>query len=179
MNIEEQLLTINSTKNWEIIIDHVIKHPEKMQDLMDLYFHKEYHQYNRASQVVGHLWEKRKDLVEPYLIQMANYLDTNPPTAPKRSIMRLYQWADIDEEVEGKLFDYALKFIVSIDEPLAVKAYSMTVARRICEKYPELINELLPLLEDFVAEAPSTGTWNRAKMEIKKINKLLKANDLQ
>ncbi|MBN4072831.1 hypothetical protein JYT74_02200 [Crocinitomix catalasitica] len=173
MNIEEQLMTENSKRNWNILITEIVKNPGQMTSLMKLYFNEEYHRSMRSSQVVSQLFAHRPDLIEPYLIQMANYLDDDPPTAIKRSVMRIYQWTEIDEEVEGKLFDYAIKYMRSKDEPIAIKAFSMTVARRICERYPELAPEAIAPIEILVEENYSTGTVNRGKKELKKLRKLL------
>jgi len=178
MNIEEQLLVENSSKNWNIIVDEVLKHPKRMFDLMELYFHEEYHRYNRATQVVGHLFNQRPDLVQPYSNRMINFLDQDPQLAQKRSIMRLHQWMDLNEETEGKLFDYSIKFLYSKDEPVATKAYATVVARRVCERYPELASEAIVPIQILVDENFSTGFVNRGRKELKKLRKIMEKSGL-
>lgn len=174
MDIEKILLSENSSRIWDTIAEYVIQHPNAMNELMRLYFHEEYHRYNRATQTVGHLWDKAPDLIQPYLIEMAKFLETKPPMANKRSIMRLYQWAPIEEEVEGILYDNAIEFISSSDEPPAVKAYAMTVARRICEIHSELIPELRSMLEILLEQEISRGQQNRAEKELARLKNLEK-----
>jgi hypothetical protein len=169
MTLEEQLLVGNSTIIWQAVADRIQRNPEEIEDLMELYFHEEYHRYNRATQAVGHLFPHCPDLIQPFSVRMAKFLQTHPPIANRRSIMRLFQWMDIDEEIEGILFDYAIMYLRSADDPAAVKAYAMVVARRICEKYPELTHEAIDPIEILIEENFSTGVVNRARKELKKL----------
>ena len=61
--------------------------------------------------------------------------------------------------------------------PIAIKAFGITVARRICEKYPELANELIPYVEVLVDQKPSAGIVNRGEKELKKLAEILKKLD--
>jgi hypothetical protein len=59
-----------------------------------------------------------------------------------------------------------------MQEPIAIKAFAMTVARRICEKYPELITELIPIIELLVEQKISAGLNSRGGKELQLLYKL-------
>jgi predicted transcriptional regulator len=111
-------------------------------------------------------------MVRPYLIEMVNGLSTNPVDAFKRNTLRTFQTSEIPEEVEGELFDHCIEYLKSMDEAIAIKAFGMTVARRICERYPELADEVILPVEILISENYSAGVVNRGKKELKKLLKL-------
>ena len=68
--------------------------------------------------------------------------------AVKRNTVRLLQDIVIPKKYHGKLVDICFKFILSQTQPLAIRAFAISVAANICKSYPELKNELLLILND-------------------------------
>jgi len=50
----------------------------------------------------------------------------------------------------------------------------MTVVRKICQKYPELTQEVIPILERLIEESDSTGLLNRGGKELKRLKAIQK-----
>lgn len=172
MNLQKQLKDRNLKWNWDAIADYVIQHPELMEELIRFSFEGETIIQRNASAVISKICDKKRDLLSPYLIEIFQHLEKYPNDAVRRNTMRIFQFTEIPEEIEGELFETALKYIRSINEPIAVKAFSITVARRICQKYPELAPELIYILEIILKEKISTGLTNRAGKEIQKLRKV-------
>lgn len=175
MNIREHLLKENSRANWDKVISYVGNNPERYAELMAIFFCGELRLVQRSSQPVGVISEKHPELVEPYSKKFIEYLQNDPIDAVKRNVMRLFQYAPISEEIEGELFDIGMEYLRSQKEPIAVKAFSMTVLRRICEKYPELIDELIVQIEILVEEKVSKGVSNRGRHELVRLRTLLRS----
>jgi hypothetical protein len=172
VNLKERLQDRNLKWNWDEIAGFIIQHPEMINELIDFSFHGEKIEKQNAAAVIGKICDQNKAFLTPYLETLFHHLETNPIDAVKRSTIRILQFTDIPESIEGELFDLALSYITSLDELIAVKAFAMTVARRICEKYPELSNELIPIVETIQKEKISSGMTNRAQHELKKLLKI-------
>lgn len=172
MNIREQLAKEISRENWNSIGAKIGKEQALFKELMKAFFSADRTIVLSASQVMGDLGEKYPELLKPYRSKLIQYLKTNPADAVRRSTMRIFQIVDIPETDEGDLFDLGIGYLKSSNEPIAVKAFSMTVLRRICEKYPELASEVIPQIEILVEENASAGLVNRGEKELKKLRKI-------
>ena len=177
MDIAQHLLIENSKQNWDEVVAYVGEDPERMAELAALFFSDQMRLVQRSSQPFGVVSEKHPALVKPYLIQLVAYLKANPIDAVKRNIMRIFQFCDIPEEIEGELFEWCLTYLKDLNEPIAVKAFSMTVARKICQKYHELVPELMLQIEILVEEKVSKGVVSRGKKELKELRKLLSTHN--
>lgn len=173
MTLRDLIMRENSRKNWEKAAETVGSDAKKLAMVMDLFFSANPREIQRSSQVVSMVSDKHPELVQPYLPQMIRRLETNPIDAFKRVTIRLCQFMEIPEELEGEFFERGLAYLKSADEPIAVKAFVMTALRRICEKYPELSAELIPHIELLVAEKASAGIVNRGQKELNQLRNLI------
>lgn len=64
-----------------------------------------------------------------------------------RNILRILEEIEIPEKYESYLVACCFSILTREANPIASKAYSNTVATKICKKYPDLKNELRLLLE--------------------------------
>jgi HEAT repeat protein len=172
MDLKKHLRDRNLKWNWDEIAKYCMNHPESIRLLVEYCEDEEMIIQQNAGAVLGKLVDLDKSLVDPYADQMIRLLDKNVHDAVKRAVLRVYQFAKIPEDVEGEIFDFAIQSLKSSESPIAIKAFSMTAARRICEKYPELANELIPLIEIIVEQKASAGLVNRGSKELKKLHKL-------
>lgn len=173
MDIEGELLGLNSRKTWDKVIDYVGEDVERFDELMQLFLNGEMRTVQRASQPIGVIGERIPRLIKPYLPDLVGYLKSDPIDAVKRNTMRIFQFIDIPEDIEGDLFEIGMNFLKSAEEPVAVKAFTMTALRKIAEKYPELAQEVIFQIEILVKERVSTGLTNRGQHELKKLAKIV------
>jgi hypothetical protein len=68
------------------------------------------------------------------------------------------------------LFDVGIELIIDPKEPIAIKAYSMTVCERIANQYPELNPELIYAIEAKLPHA-SAGVKNIGQKILNRIKK--------
>lgn len=87
--------------------------------------------------------EKRPELLMPHLARLVNQLpkkEIHP--AVKRNVVRLLQFVEIPKRMRGKVFSHCVDLIDDPKEPIAVRCFSITVARKIAENQPALLAEL-------------------------------------
>lgn len=87
----------------------------------------------------------------------------------KRNLVRIFQYVELSEDIEGTLFDLCFMFLNDVKEPIAVRVFSMTVCSRIAMKYPELAPELRISIEEHYDHG-SAGFKNRATKILKKLD---------
>ena len=172
MDMKAHLLLENSRKNWDAVVAYVGEDEERYAELVNLFLTSEMRVVQRASQPLGYVAEKHPRLIRPYLKDIVTYLQSDPIDAVKRNTLRMFQFIKIPEELEGDLFDTSMRYLASAEEAVAIKAFAMTVARRICEKYPELALELIYQIEILVKEEVSVGLTNRGQRELIALNKI-------
>lgn len=61
----------------------------------------------------------------------------------RRNLLAVFQYIYLPESIMGKLFENCLDYISNPQEETAISAYSITVAARIVNHYPELRNEFI------------------------------------
>lgn len=174
MDIEKNLKKENSRKNWDKIAAYIKDSHELFADLFQVFLHGDKKSVIGASQIIGVLVEKEPQLIQPYFQELITYLQSDPIDAVKRNTMRIFQFIDIPEEIEGELFDIALQYTKSRATAVAIKAFSMTVLRKICEKYPELSHEVILQIEILAKENVSAGLKSRGNYELLKLQKIIK-----
>lgn len=169
MDYRRRLESGNSKEIWGSIVKDIGSNQKKFTEIIDIFFSEDYRLVQRVSQAIGVIGEKQPKLIAPHLSKMVDVLHTNPIDAVKRNILRIFQFVDIPNDLEGKLFDIALTFLKSNEEAIAIRVFSMTTLRKICENHPELSQEIIPTIEIILSENKSGGIQSRGKKELKKL----------
>lgn len=63
-----------------------------------------------------------------------------------RSVVRLLQFVDIPEELNGEVMDSCFRYIEDIREKPAVKAFALTVLHQLSQTYPDILPEIRTLV---------------------------------
>ena len=172
-DLKERLRCDNLKWNWDSIAADCIASPKKITLLLGHCTDPDVAVQQNAGAVLGKIVNLDQEILVPHLPMMLTNLKTRPHDAVKRATMRVLQIIEIPEAVEGEVFDVAMRYVSDPGEPIAVRAFSMTVARRICERYPTLRHELLHVVRGFLFEQKvSTAIMTRAKKEIKLLEAL-------
>lgn len=143
MDIEKRLAAEHSKTLTLAIVKYIDDDKKRFKILMNLFLSSDYRITQRAAWPLSYVVIEHPKLVVPYLAKLIKKLDEpgNHP-AIARNILRIFQEIDIPEKFEGALVESCFRFLVSAESPIAIKAFAITVASRICKKYPELKNEL-------------------------------------
>jgi len=65
----------------------------------------------------------------------------------------LFQYVEVPAKHRGRLMDKCFLYISSVDVPIAVRAFSLTILENLSKDYPEIIPELRLIIEE---------NWDRA-----------------
>lgn len=171
MDIKKELLKEHSKAQAVKISNYIGDDPEKFDELITLFLADEYRVTQRASWVLSHCADQYPKLIEPHLEQLILNLKNQVHVAVKRNTVRVLQDVEIPEELLGETADICFTLMQSGEETIAVKVFAMTVLGNICVKFPELKNELIPLIEDQMPYG-SAGFKSRGKKILKNLSKL-------
>lgn len=164
MNLKETILEEHSKKQTARIVAYIGDDKKRFAELMDLFFGNEYRVTQRAAWAVSNCAENHPELIRPYLKKIVVNLEKpDLHDAVKRNSLRLLQFIDVPSSVQGRLVDRCFNYIVSVDEPIAIKAFALTVVQRICEKEPDLKQELVLVARDLSEHSESPAIRSRCK----------------
>lgn len=99
----------------------------------------------RASWTLSRVFDKNPEIVQPYLEDIIEKLNSLDNESTQRSFLRIISFADfsrISLKHHGILADNCFKALNSGFSAIAIKAYSMEIIYRLALIYPELANEL-------------------------------------
>ncbi len=91
----------------------------------------------------------------------------------QRDLWRAFTFIRVDANLEGELYDLAVKTTSNAALPIAPRAHAMLCAVNVALHYPELSEEMLLVLSSFPQEE-SPGLRNRAKNLSVKLRKKLR-----
>lgn len=173
MIIKEQLLVEHSKKNTQLITAYIGTDQKRLKELMECFFSNTYRVTQRAAMVVSDYFDKYPKDMEPYLEQLVLNLE-NPDieVAVKRNTVRILQFIPIPEALQASLFDRCLAYLIDTKETIAVKAFSMGILAKLCQYYPELKMEVIPIIEELIAQAESKGILSRGRSVLQTLYQL-------
>jgi len=170
MNFEEDLKKGQSKSKTVRIVRHVDADAARFALLMKVMLEDNEQLKQRASWPVSEIALLHPQLLKSYYSTIIALLEKPGTSAPfKRHFLRVFAVHGIPEKWEGRLLNCCMAWIPSEQEAIAVRAFSISAATRICCKYPELQNELIALLE-VLLEMPVSGAIQvRIKRAIKDV----------
>jgi len=125
------------------IVEYIGDDARRFAELMKLFFSGEYRLAQRAAWTMSHCAEQRPELIRPYLPKLLDCLGRDDMhDAVKRNVVRLLQYIEIPRRLMGKVYAQCFDLVDDADEPVAVRAFALTVAARIAKSEPDLMNEL-------------------------------------
>lgn len=145
------------------IANYIGDNPDRFAELMKHLLGPVYRLSQRAAWPVSYCIERRPELVKPYfnvLIKQLERADTH--VAVKRNVARLFQFVEIPKRYHGRVFDACYNLLADPAQPVAVRVFSMTVAAKIAEKQPELLDELRLVAAKY-PQAATAGFRSRAR----------------
>ena len=163
MNIHDALLEVHSKEQATKIADYVGVDAKRFAELMKQLLGPVYRLSQRAAWPVSYCIERHPELVKPYFNVLIKQLERDDAhLAVKRNVARLFQFVDIPKRYQGRVFDACYNLLANPLEPVAVRVFSMTVAAKLAENEPELLNELR-LVATKYPQAATAGFRSRAR----------------
>lgn len=112
--------------------------------------------------VLTHYIERNKSIGNQNQEAIWTELKTNNHPSMQRDLWRSMTFIDVDDKFSGEVYDAAVKTLMSVSNPIAVRAHAMYCAANIAQPFPELSRELALILADFNQD-DSAGLRARAK----------------
>lgn len=166
-DIKEKLLSVHARAISLEVAEAAIADTKVLKKLITYFREADYRLNQRISWVLALLAEKRPDLLEPYQIDLLQSLENEPSDALKRNVLRIWNITGVSEDISGKVFDKCLQYLLGVNA-IAIKAHGMDVAYAIAKPYPELCEELKPVIQMvLVREGDSAGIRSKARKVLK------------
>ena len=161
--IRAALLAEHSKRQTMSIVRYIDGDSNRFAELMKLFFGPVYRLSQRAAWAVNYCAEHHPGLVKPYFGKLVDQLERDVAhPAVRRNVARMLQFVDIPKRLHGRVFEACYSLVDDADQPVAVKVFALTVAARIAQNEPELLDELR-LLADKHAPHMTVAFRVRAK----------------
>ncbi|MBL7857608.1 MAG: hypothetical protein JNM57_07955 [Cyclobacteriaceae bacterium] len=172
MDIQKTLLQEHSKRQAGKVVDYVGNNPARFNTLIQVFLNGPYRVTQRAAWPLSICVEHYPALIVPHLSIVLKQLErTDVHDAVKRNIVRLLQFIDVPKRHRGKVAALCFGFLQQRHEPIAVRAFSMTVLAHIVRHEPALKTELQIVLEDMLPYG-SPGLVSRASKVLREIKSL-------
>lgn len=135
--------------------------PVLFGSLIDHVFSDDFRLASKAAWAMSDCAAVHPDLLLTHMRRLGESLSPTLIVAVKRNIVRVLQYYDLDEQTAGPVAHACFRFLNNPAEPVAVKAFSMTVLYNLTLKYPDLGRELRETLHAIIPNG-SPGIRSRA-----------------
>nr|WP_294908689.1 hypothetical protein [uncultured Lacibacter sp.] len=149
MNLREEILTEHSKAQAAKIVQWIGTSQKRMDELVHLFTTDEYRVVQRAAWPIGSIVQTQPQLLQKHLPLFVSLLrKPGLHNAVRRNITRLLQYVQIPEELKGDVMDCCFSFICDVQEKAAVKAFSLTILEQLAKEYPEILPEIITVIEE-------------------------------
>lgn len=162
--------TIEKSTCDEVLI-HCRKNPEKLLWLMEFIQTNDVRLVHNSAHVFTDLVVENPQFLLPHYSLLMEILKNATNDGATRTIVRLFQFVPISDEIESELYEHCLQLVENPKTAIAIMAFSMTVCAKIAKKYPELAQELIPTIEKMLPNG-SAGVKNRGAKVLKELRNL-------
>lgn len=154
----------------EGMIHYVTTHQEDFDELIHLATADKQPYSWRAAWLLWSCMQKNDSRIIPHIPQIVTTISQSKD-GHQRNLINILLKMEIPEEYEGLLFDTCVTIWSKIDKQPSVRFKAFEVMVLICDKYPELLNEIMFLTRDEYVETLSAGIKTSMYRKIKKLNK--------
>ncbi len=170
MNLHEEIGRERSKAQSGKIADWIGADESRFAQLMGVFQEKDIPLAVRAAWIVNLIAETHPKLLLPHLDALvARMEEVGIPSPVKRHVMNSLQYVDIPESLHGRVMNAGFSFLEDPEEPIAVRAFSMTVLADLARIYPDIKGELRLIIEDILVQGASAGIRSRAQKVLKSI----------
>ena len=147
--MREEILKEHSKNQCIKIVHWVGTSQKRFEELFSLFLHDEYRVVQRASWAVSNcVIDHPKFIKKNFERLITNLRKPNLHNSIKRNSIRLLQYVDIPENFQGEIMEICFSYVASPTEPVAVKAFSLTVLGNLAKQYPEIMPEIKMLIDE-------------------------------
>ena len=144
----KQYLYTSSKQKILLLIDKIREEPELTKQVYKLAVSNEHPFSWRASWTLVHLSNSKPELIEPFIPQMIRDIGHLKADRQVASFLQILTKFEFPSQHAGHLFDLAISIIHNTTKQMYFKLYALQFLVKFTKIVPELIPELLLILED-------------------------------
>jgi hypothetical protein len=164
VSLREMILEEHSKTQTDKIIAWVGIDQRRFDELVKLFLGDEYRVTQRAGWPLSYIAIAQPALAKKHLKKLVeNLRQPNLHNAIKRNTLRFLQQTDITKSLQGELMDHCFRFIETVNEPVAIKAFSLTILHNLSKQFPEILPEIKAIIADQIDHQTAAFT-SRAKV---------------
>jgi len=169
LDIYQHLDQFHNKESKDAIIQWILNKPSEIETLIELFFSEEKRIKQRSAWSLGDIGLIRPDLINPYADRLISQLDLpNLHPAVIRNTLRLLEVIDIPEPLEGIVYEKCFNYLMDVKQTIAVRVFSMSVLAKLANKFPELKEELIAVIQEHIPYG-SAGFKARSRMVLAKL----------
>lgn len=170
MNLKDELLSSHSKETTLNIIAYVGDDKLRFKTLIDIFLGEDVRLTQRAAWPISYAAIAFPEHVKPYFqILLSKLNSANNHPAVKRNILRMFQEIDIPEKYQSDLIDSCFRIIADPAETIAAIAFAISTATKLCKPYPELVSELILVLDHLSTYPQKPAITSRIKHALKSL----------
>ncbi len=171
-NLREAILKEHSKAQCISIVNWVGASQQRFDELFYLFLNDGYRVVQRAAWPVSYCVMAHPHFITKHWNSLiTNLQKPNLHNAVKRNSIRLLQDIRIPKKYQGQIMNTCFNYVASPSEAVAVKAFSLTVLTNLTKQYPEIIPELILIIEDQLPNQ-TAAFKTRAKFFLKSTEKI-------
>jgi hypothetical protein len=170
LSIKSEILKSYSRQNTVRVAESIGHDKSLFNELMTIYFDGKHDMdlARKAAWVLRYCSDYNPHLIDPYIKKLVKYIGKKGHhDAIKRNGLAVLQETSIPEKLYGPIANTCFKFLQSSKEPIAIKAYSMSILDKIGDDIPEIRHELKLIIQELMPYE-SAGFKSRARKILSK-----------
>jgi regulator of extracellular matrix RemA (YlzA/DUF370 family) len=168
MNYQSQLAKEHSRYNTDKIAKAISGNAVEFKKIIDIIYKEEAPLPQRSAWLLAVVNDKHPELLKPYLKLFINTVQGFKIAGIKRGMLNVLAEHEIPKKLQGKLINICFDNILSNEETLAIKVFSLQCIGNIAKEHPELIPELKAAIEDQLPKT-TAGFHARARLVMKEL----------
>lgn len=173
MNLREGLVSRLAEFNARAWAKKIVGNEALRRELFDCLFDGPPEVGSRAAWVLSHAHDLDPAVIRNKENKLIGLLKNKRlPHGITRNILRIYQEQPVPEKHSAFMLDTCYAFLKDLSEPIAIRAFSITVLFNISKHYPELLRELSAVLQSTAQHEEAPALISRSKNTLKAIAKL-------
>lgn len=173
MTKREIIELIDSWENLPFLINKISRNTDYYQNLMEVALYNPNQKSWRAAYLVDKINDDYPKLLFPFLQKMIEQVRIEKSTSKKRHFLKLISLNILNKNQQGLIFDFCIETLKSAKEPAAVRVHAMQILHNIALKEPELIPEILLIIENELEYHSTAGIISRGNKLITSLKKVL------
>jgi len=149
MDLRKKILSEHSKANCNKIVNRVGSSQKRFDELFDLFLNSEYRVNQRSAWPLSYCVIAHPEFISKHFSKLVkNLRKPGIHDSVKRNTLRLLQYISIPKKFHGGIMDLCFNYIASPTEPVAVKAFSLSILQNLAREYPEIKSEARLIIEE-------------------------------